>query len=248
VKGANERARAQRDREDKSILDFVTEDAKRINTRLGGADRRKLDEYLTGVREIERRIALAQPERGLGRTRMLAPIGTPANFRDHARLMCDLLVLALQTDSTRIATLVLANDGSNRGYPEIGIREGHHDISHHGRDPKKLEKIRAINIFHVEVLAYLLGKLKAIPDGNRSLLDRSLIVYGSGISDGDAHRHDDLPILLAGRGNGTVKSGRHIRYPGETPLTNLYMAILDRLGAPVESFGDSTGHLTDLSA
>jgi hypothetical protein len=242
----NEAARSRRERDRKSILDFVGEDAARIRGNLGAADRRKLDEYLAAVREVERRITRAQPAAEVGRTRYPRPVGVPADFRDHVRLMCDLLVLAFQADLTRVATFVFANDGSNRSYPGVGVPEGHHDLSHHGGDRTKQDKIRTVNTFHVEQLAYLLGKLKAVPDGDGALLDRCLILYGSGISDGDAHNHDELPILLAGRGNGTVKGGRHVRYARETPLTNLYLSILDRLGAPVDAFGDSTGRLTGL--
>jgi prepilin-type N-terminal cleavage/methylation domain-containing protein len=242
----NEAARGRRERDRKSILDFVGEDAARVRGNLGAADRRKLDEYLAGVREVERRIALAQPAVEVGPTTYPKPVGVPADFRDHVRLMSDLLVLAFQADLTRVATFVFANDGTNRSYPGVGVPEGHHDVSHHGGDRTKQDKILAVNTFHVEQLAYLLGKLKVVPDGDGTLLDRCLILYGSGISDGDAHNHDDLPILLAGRGNGTVKGGRHVRYARETPLTNLYLSILDRLGAPVSAFGDSTGRLSRL--
>jgi hypothetical protein len=244
----NDAARERTARNRKSILDFVGEDATRIRGTLGTADQRKLDEYLTGVRELERRIAQAQPTAEVGQAKVVKPVGVPADFREHARLLCDLLVLAFQADLTRIVTFVFANDGSNRSYPTLSVPEGHHDISHHGRDAVKQKKIQAINTFHVEQFAYLLGKLKAIRDGNGTLLDRCLILYGSGISDGDTHSHDDLPILLAGRGNSTVKTGRHIRYSRETPLTNLYLSMLDRLGVPVDAFGDSTGRLSDLTA
>lgn len=240
----NEAGRKARDR--KSILDFVNEDATRVRGKLGIADQRKLDEYLTGVREFERRLTQAQPVIEVGQAKVAKPVGVPADFREHARLMCDLLVLAFQADLTRIATFVFANDGSNRSYPTLGVPEGHHDISHHGRDAAKQKKIQAINTFHVEQFAYLLGKLKAVRDGDATLLDRCLILYGSGISDGDTHNHDDLPILLAGRGNGTVKSGQHVRYRRETPLTNLYLSMLDRLGTPVDAFGDSSARLSGL--
>jgi hypothetical protein len=242
----NDAARSRRERDRKSILDYMGEDATRVRDTLGAADRRKLDEYLTGVREVERRIALAQPAVEVGQSKFVKPVGVPADFREHARLMCDLLVLAFQADLTRVATFVFANDGSNRSYPGVGVPEGHHDVSHHGSDSAKQAKILAINTFHVEQFAYLLGRLKAVVDGDATLLDRCLILYGSGISDGDAHNHEDLPILLAGRGNGTVKPGRHVRYPRETPLTNLYLSMLDRLGAPVDAFGDSTGRLSGL--
>jgi hypothetical protein len=239
------RARRQRDR--KSILDFVAEDAVQIRNRLGVADQRKLEEYLTGVREVERRLARAQPTVQTGAEQWSKPVTVPVDFREHARLMCDLVVLAFQADLTRVVTFVLANDGSNRNYPGIGIPEGHHDLSHHGGDKDKQERIRMINTFHVEQLAYLLERLRAIPDADGTLLDRCLIVYGSGIRDGNDHDHEDLPILLAGGGNGTVRGGRHVRFPPETPLTNLYLSLLDRLGAPVEAFGDSTGRLHGLN-
>jgi hypothetical protein len=237
---------AVRDRHRKSILDFVADDAGRLRVRLGSADRRKLDEYLTGVRAIEERLGRAQPAVKLGQIRLTRPAGVPANYQEYVRLMCDLLVLAFQADLTRIATFVFANDGSNRSYRSIGVPDGHHDLSHHGGDRVKQAKIRLINQFHVSQLAYLLGRLKAVPEGEGTLLDHSMIAYGSGIADGDRHNHDDLPILLAGRGNGTLKTGRHIRYLKETPLTNLYVAMLDRMGARVNGFGDSTGMLTGL--
>jgi hypothetical protein len=242
----NDAARARRERDRKSILDFVGEDTAQVRNTLGAADQRKLDEYLSGVRELEQRIAHAQPIVDVGQTKFAKPVGVPADFREHIRLMCDLLVLAFQTDLTRVATFVFANDGSNRSYAALGVPEGHHDISHHGGDAAKQKKIQAINTFHAEQFAYLLRKLKAISDGDGTLLDRCLILYGSGISDGHTHDHDDLPILLAGRGNGTVKNGRHVRYPRETPLTNLYLSMLDGLGAPVDAFGDSTGRLGEL--
>jgi hypothetical protein len=230
----------------KSVLDFVGEDARRISKNLGAPDRRKLDEYLSGLRDLERRIDGARPMVATGGARIPRPLGIPADYREHLRLMADLLTLAFQCDLTRIATFVFANDGSNRSYPAIGVPDGHHDLSHHGGDPAKQRRIRAINRFHVEQLAYLLERLKSVPEGGGSLLDRCLIVYGSGISDGNAHSHDDLPILVAGRAKGTVKTGRHVGYAKETPLTNLYVSILERLGMAIPGFGDSTGSLTGL--
>jgi hypothetical protein len=238
--------RSGRERDDKSILDFVREDAKHLYQRLGAADRRKLDEYLTAVREIEQRINRAQPVAEIGQTKYPRPVGIPGDYREHLRLMGDLLVLAFQADLTRIATFVFANDGSNRSYRAVGVPEGHHDVSHHGGDLDRQARIRRINRFHVEQLAYLLGKLRAIPEGNGTLLDHCMIVYGSGISDGDRHNHDDLPILLCGKGGGTLKAGRHVRCPRETPLTNLWLSLLDRMGVPVDAFGDSTGRLAEL--
>jgi hypothetical protein len=160
--------------------------------------------------------------------------------------MSDLLVLAFQGDLTRISTFMFANEGSNKSYAFIGVPEGHHDLSHHGGDAAKQAKIKTINRYHVELFARLLGKMKAIREGDRTLLDNTMVVYGSGISDGDRHNHDDLPILLAGRGGGTVKTGRHIKYPPGTPLNNLFLSMLDRMDAPVASLGDSKGRLPKL--
>jgi Protein of unknown function (DUF1552) len=240
--GGDDRARALR--RNKSILDFVDDDARRLGQALGAADRRKLDEYLTGVRELEQRINSTRPAVDLGIAKYPRPLGIPADYQEHIRLMGDLLVLAFQCDLTRVITLVFANDGSNRSYRTVGVADGHHDLSHHGGDSAKEEKIQKINHFHATQLAFILQKLKSIPEGNGTLLDHCMIVYGSGISDGNAHSHDDLPILLAGQGNGTIKSGRHVRLPNETPLTNLYLSMLDRVGAKLDGFGDSTGRLT----
>jgi Protein of unknown function (DUF1552) len=242
--GVEETARV--DRHNKSILDFVDDDARRLHQTLGAADRRKLDEYLSGVRELEQRIARARSAVDLGVARYPRPLGIPADYQEHLQLLGDLLVLAFQCDLTRIITFVFANDGSNRSYRSVGVSDGHHDLSHHGGDPSKQEKIQKINRFHTAQLAYILQKLKAIPEADGTLLDHCMILYGSGISDGNAHAHEDLPILLAGKANGTIKTGRHLRVPRETPLTNLYVSMLDRIGAKVNGFGDSTGRLTDL--
>ncbi len=237
---------ARSDRRKKSILDFVGEDARRLRNVLGISDRRKLDEYLTGVRGIEQRISNARPALEVGGAKYPRPLGIPADYQEHLRLMSDLLALAFQSNCTRVATFVFANDGSNRSYPAIGVPDGHHDLSHHGADLAKQERIRKINRFHTAQLAELLGKLKSIPEGEGTLLDHCMIAYGSGISDGNSHSHDDLPILLAGKANGAIKGGRHIRYPRETPLTNLYLTMLDLAGVKVERFGDSTGRLSGL--
>jgi hypothetical protein len=247
----NGKADPEQDRRDlarKSILDFVAEDAADLKRQLGGADQRKLDEYLTGVREIERRLAQLQPA-APGQVNYPRPVGYSRDkYQEHMRLMGDLLALAFQGDLTRIATLVFANDGSNRSYRFIEVPEGHHDLSHHGNDKEKLAKIQKINRFHVEQFAYLLQKLDGIQEGAGTLLDNCMIVYGSGISDGNRHNHNDLPILLAGKGGGTIKTGRHVRYPRDTPLNNLYLAMLDRMGAPVDVLGDSSGRLTGLDS
>lgn len=244
--GDRDARQTRRERDEQSILDFVREDAGQLRQRLGAADRRKLDEYLTAVREIEQRIQRAQPIAEVGQTKYPRPVGIPADYREHLRLMSDLLALAFQADLTRIATFVFANDGSNRSYRALGVPEGHHDLSHHGGDRDKQGKIRRINQFHVEQFAYLLGKLKSIPEGDGTLLDHCAIVYGSGISDGDRHNHDDLPILLCGKAGGTLQTGRHLRFPRETPLTNLWLSLLDRVGVSVDAFGDSTGRLAGL--
>jgi hypothetical protein len=238
--------RMRRQREDKSILDFVAEDTRQLCMKLGAGDRRKLDEYLTGVREIEQRIHRAQPAVEMGRTKYSRPVGIPGDYGEHLRLMSDLLVLAFQADLTRIATFVFANDGSNRSYRAIGVPEGHHDLSHHGRDRVKQRKVQKINEFHVEQLVYLLGKLRAIKENSIPLLEKCMLVYGSGISDGDRHNHENLPILLAGKGGGWLKTGRHLRYARETPLTNLYVSLLASMGVQVERFGDSNGRLPGL--
>ncbi len=239
-------SRALRERYQKSILDFVMEDANRLKANLGYTDRHKLDEYLTDIREMEQRIegakhfAAAQPDFKL-------PKDIPQDFEQHARLMFDLLTLAFQTDTTRVSTFMIAHDGSDRSYPGAGVHEGHHTLSHHDGDEAKKQKIARINHFHATQFAYFLDKLKSIQEGERTLLDNCMIVYGSGISDGNAHNHNNLPVLVAGRGGGTIQTGRHIRFDKETPLNNLYVSMLDRMGAPAEKVGDSTGKLVELS-
>lgn len=241
-------ARGRRDRLNKSILDFVAEDANRLRGKLGGTDQRKLDEYLSAVREIERRVqrVTQDPEPVVKPQTTKLPLGIPKDYAEHIRLMGDMMVLAFQTDLTRIATFVFANEGSNRNYKLIGVPDGHHDLSHHGRNPEKMEKIHQINRFHMDQFAYLLGKLKGIREGDSTLLDNCMIVYGSGNGDGNRHNHDDLPVLLVGKGGGTIRGGQHIVYKEETPITNLYIALLDRLGVRIDRFGDSTGKLEGL--
>jgi len=238
---------ARREALRKSILDYIADDAKRLQQRLGSNDQQKLDEYLTGVREIERRIQRVESEPTVVvDLDYPVPEGTPNDYGEHIRLMCDMLVLAFQTDTTRVATLMFADAGSNRSYRHIGIPDGHHDLSHHRGDSAKHAKIRDINRFHVSHFAYLLEKLKAVRDGDGTLLDNCMIGYGSGLCDGDRHNHDNLPMLLAGRGGGTIDPGRHLRFPQETPMCNLFMSLLDRMGASVDFIGDSTGRLPGL--
>jgi hypothetical protein len=239
-------ARDRRERERRSILDFVGEDARHLRTRLGEVDRHKLDEYLTSLREVERRLQQSQPVISIGQDRLVRPAGVPERFDKHAQLLADLVALAFQADLTRVVTFVLGNDGSNRSYREVDVPEGHHDVSHHGNDPARHQKLRRINRLHVAQLVYLMGRLHAIPQADGTLLDHCLIVYGSGISDGDRHNHDDLPILLAGGRGRFHKGAQHIRYPDGTPLCNLYLVLLDALGVPSVRFGDSTGPLIGL--
>jgi hypothetical protein len=242
-----EASRYRRNRYNQSILDFVAEDAARLKRQLGQQDQRKLDEYFASVRDIEQR--LAWQEKASKEVRLSGlniPAGVPADYAEHVRLMGDMMILAFQSDLTRVCTFMFANEGSNRSYRQINISEGHHELSHHGRQQEKQAKIRTINRFHSEQLAYILEKMQSIKEGDGTLLDNSMILYGGGISDGDRHNHDDLPLILAGKGGGTIRTGRHIRYPKETPMNNLLLSMLDRMGVRAETLGDSTGRLQQL--
>jgi hypothetical protein len=241
------RSRSERDALKKSLLDYVAADAESLQKQLGRNDQRKLDEYLNGVREIERRIERAESQLAADSpVDFPVPAGIPSDYGEHQRLMCDMMVLAFQTDSTRVATLMFADAGSNRSYRQIDVPDGHHDLSHHGGDPQKQAKIRKINRYHIENLSYFLQRLKSIPEGQGTLLDNCMAMYGSGLGDGNRHNHDDLPILMAGGGGGTIDSGRHIRVADETPVCNLMMSMLDRMGTPVDFIGDSTGVVREL--
>ena len=247
--------RAKRDARRKSILDFVRQDSGDLQRKLGASDKRKMDEYFSSIRDIELRIQRAEklPEPKLPDPTVANHFnipaanakanGAPADYAEHIRLMCDLLVLAFQADVTRVSTFVIANEGSNRPYPFVNVRDGHHDCSHHGGDPVKKQKIRDINTFHTTQLAYLLERLKSIPEGDGTLLDHCMIAYGSGNSDGNAHNHDDLPVLVAGKGGGTIRTGQHVRCAKETPLNNLWLSMLERMDVGVPYLGDSTGKL-----
>ena len=228
----------------KSILDTVMADAKSLQSKVNAADRAKLDEYYTSVREIETRIERAEKLSHPPPAGTVAPSGIPESYEQHIRVMFDILALAFQTDSTRVSTFLLAHDGSNRSFPDIGVPENHHGISHHQHDPEKLRKIGLIDRFYLRQLGYFLTKLKSIKEGDGNLLQNSMIVYGGGLSDPDRHDHSQLPVILAGHGKGTLHPGTHIALPGsETPMTNLYLSLLDRMGAPAERVGDSTGKL-----
>jgi hypothetical protein len=242
----NDGDRVRRERNRRSVLDFVREDSASLQPRLSTNDRRKLDEYFASVRDIEQRIERAARLPEPARPNLQLPTDVPKVYEEHLHILCDLLVLAFQADITRVCTFVFANEGSNRSYPFIGVPEGHHDLSHHQNDPAKLAKIATINRFHVSQLAYLLKKLQSLHEGDGTLLDHAMIVYGSGNSDGNRHNHDDLPILVAGGGAGTLKTGRHVKYARETPLNNLWLSLLDRMGSPVDLLGDSTGRLAQL--
>jgi Protein of unknown function (DUF1552) len=240
-------SRFRRARYNHSVLDFVLEDASQLRFSLGGRDRQKLDEYLTSVREIEERLAkFDHATVAVGEGGVRIPTGVPKDYAEHIRLMGDMMVLAFHGDLTRVATCMFANEGSNRSYVQIGVPEGHHDISHHGNDPAKLEKKRQIDRFHVEQLAYILDRMQSIHEVDGTMLDNSLVVYGGGISDGNRHNHNDLPILLAGKGGGSVKMGEHKTFADGTPMTNLFLSMLDKVGVPVEKLGDSTGKLQGL--
>lgn len=239
-------AKAKRQLYKHSILDMVFEDASALKSKLGYHDRLKLEEYLTAVREIETRLAKFEKAAKLASHAGLKAPHDPADFGDHIRLMGDMMVLAFQTDSTRVCTFMFANEGSNRSYAQVGVSEGHHDVSHHGTDADKLNKKKLIDRFHTEQLAYILHKMKSVREGSATLLDNTVLVYGGGISDGDRHNHDDLPILVAGKGGGRLKQGKHEKFVKETPMSNLLLSVLDTVGVRAEKLGDSTGRLNQL--
>jgi hypothetical protein len=240
-------SRQKRDRLRLSILDMVLEDAAKLKGQLGARDQHKLDEYFTSIREIEQRLQRTETESARQALEgVVQPKGIPSDYGEHIRLMGDMMVLAFQADLTRISTFMFANDGSNRSFSMIGVPEGHHDMSHHGKDQTKIEKKRKIDRFQAEQLAYILNKMDSIKEPTGSLLDNSMIVYGAGISDGDRHNHDDLPIMIAGKAGGRLKSGRHLKYENGTPMNNLFLSMLDNVGVDVEKLGDSTGKLQGL--
>jgi hypothetical protein len=244
----NDPDRLRRSRLRASVLDAVLEDAHSLENRLGGADRQKLDQYLSSVRDLEDRIQRAEKlppvELPAGTQK---PEELPADLTEHFRLVSDLMVLAFQTDVTRVATFMFGREGSEQKYTMVGVNEGHHSITHHQGKEDLINKIKAINTYHIQQFAYLIGKLKSIPEGSGTLLDNCMVAYGSAIADGNAHAHGDLPVLLAGRGGGSIKTGRHVRYADETPINNLWLAMLERFGCPTPRLGDSTGVLDKLA-
>jgi len=232
-------------RKTSSLLDWVRDDIARLQKKLGPGDRTKVNQYLDTVREVERRIQKAEAETADSKLPDLdRPVGVPAAYADHARLMFDLQLLALQGDVTRVISFQLARETSTRTYPEIGVPEAHHPLTHNGGNPEMLSKVAKINAFHISLFASFLEKLKATPDGDGSLLDHTAYLYGSGMSNGDKHDHTNLPILVAG--GGADKGGRHIRYPKPMPLANLHLTLLDRAGVHLEAFADSTGKIPEL--
>lgn len=240
--GKNRAARIERR---KSVLDFVLDDAKALQSRLGTADKRKLDEYLYAVRDVENRMThsdkLKVGEDGV--PNIARPAGIPRDWSEHCKLMMDMTALAIRSDATRILTFMYGNEGDNKGYPQIGVAEGHHELSHHGKSDEKQAKVQKINHFHMQHFAYLLDHFAGVEEAGSPLLDNCLILYGSGISDGDRHNHDDLPIMMVGKGGGRIKKPAHMQFPKDTPLCNLYLWMLNQVGVKADSFGDSTGVL-----
>jgi hypothetical protein len=239
-------ARLARIRRDRSILDSVSDKITSLRGRLAVPDQTKLTEYLEAVRDVERRVQKAEEQSDRELLVVEQPAGIPADFSDHAKLMMDLLALAYQADLTRVATFMIGREVSSRPYPDIGIPDSHHPLSHHENDLQKLDKLGQINLYHMKQFAHLVEKLKSAQESSGSLLDSSLLVYGAGISDSNTHFHDNLPIALVGGAAGGLKGGRHLRYGQETPMTNLWLSVLDKMGVPAEKLGDSTGRAQQL--
>jgi hypothetical protein len=239
-------SRLARVRRDRSILDSVTDKVAHLQGRLAPMDRTKLTEYLEAVRDVERRVQKAEEQSDRELLVVDQPAGIPSEFSDHARLMMDLLALAYQADLTRVSTFMIGREVSSRPYPEIGIPDSHHPLSHHENDLQKLDKLGQINLHHMKQFGHLVEKLKNTPEGDGTLLDRSLLVYGAGISDSNTHFHDNLPIALVGGAGGGLKGGRHVQYPKDTPLTNLWLTVLEKMGVPADRIGDSTGRMQQL--
>ena len=241
-------ARIKRMQQDKSILDYVRGDVARLEPGLGVRDKSKLDEYLESIRDIERRIQKAEEQSATMKLPVMErPVGIPETFEEHAKLMSDLMVIAFQTDMTRVVTFMMAREGSNRSYREIGVPDGHHSVTHHQNDPVKISKTQQIDQHHVKSFAYLVKRLNETQDGDGTLLDHTMLLYGSSIRDGNVHDHHDLPLVLVGGKSVDIKGGRHLRYKPETPMNNLLLTMLDKSGVPAETLGDSTGKVDQLS-
>ena len=234
----------------RSILDFVTGDTKTLQANLGPTDKRKLDEYLSSIRDIELQLTKAEHDNAQVNPGMDKPYGVPADFAEHFKLMTDMMTVAFQADLTRVMTFLVSREGSSRAYREIGIADGHHPLTHHQNKPEMMEKVAQINVYQMQQFAAWMEKLKSIREGDGTLLDNAMIVYGAGLSDGNRHTHEDLPTLMVGRGgkgaNGGIKAGRRIVYRKETPMSNLFLTMMDRMGTKVEHFGDATGRIDGL--
>jgi len=232
-----------------SLLDFVRDDISRLQNTLGAEDRRRVGQYLDSIREVERRIQTAEGGAGGDQLPDLdRPVGVPAAYADHAKLMFDLQALAMQGDVTRVITFQLARETSTRTYPEIGVADPHHPLTHHGNDPEKIARMAKINAFHVSLFAYYIDRLKSTPDGDGTLLDHSVVLYGSGMGNPNVHDHVNLPIIVAGGGAGRIKGGRHIKYAEPTPLANLHLTLLEKVGVRLDKFADSQGKVDELLA
>jgi hypothetical protein len=237
------KARLQRMQENKSILDVVVTKVKRLREKLPESDRGKIDQYLDAIRDVERRIQLAEQQTDRELPEMAGPVGVPSRFSDYYRLMADLQVLAWQSDMTRVCSFQIGHEMSNRAYPELGFGDAHHSVTHHTGDKEKIAKTIQVNIFHAKMLSYYLDKLQSTPDGEDSLLDHAMILYGSALSDGNLHIFRDLPILLFAGGVHGIRGGLHVRYPGDTPMNNLFLTMLGKVGIDIDELGDSTGKL-----
>jgi hypothetical protein len=242
--GSNAAERLARKQEDRSILDSITGEVSHLQTGLGTRDRGKVSDYLDNIREIERRIQMAEKRANLNVNVPETPIGVPESFDEHAKIMYELQVLAFQAEITRVSTFMVARDLSQRTFPQIGVPEPHHSVSHHGNNPGMIAKLEKINIYHATLFAYFLDKLRSTPDGDGNLLDHSLILYGSSMSNPNEHNHFPLPLLLAGGASGKIQGGRHLKFPERTPMSNLLLAVLEKAGVDRNSLGDSTGMLT----
>jgi hypothetical protein len=239
-------ARARQARYRRSILDFVTGDTKKLETGLGPTDKRKLDEYLSSIRAVELQLEKAEKDNSHIDPHMEKPYGVPADFAEHFKLMTDMMTIAFQADLTRVMTFLVTHEGTSRAYREIGIPDGHHPLTHHRNQPELMEKVAQINCYQMKQFAGWIEKLKSIKEGDGTLLDNSMIVYGAGLSDGNRHLHEDLPTLIAGRGGNFIKTGRRVVYRRETPMCNLFLTMMDRMGVQMEHFGDATGRLEGL--
>jgi hypothetical protein len=242
--GGGVEQRIAQSREDRSILDSITEAARQLERRLGSRDRIKFDQYLDGIREVERRITRVEEQSNENLALPTPPVGVPDSVEEHLKLMLDMQVLAYQADVTRVCTFMLGRELSQRTYGQIGVPEPHHGLSHHGGDAAQIAKVIKIDTYHVSLLAYYLDKLQSTTDGDGTLLDHSLILYGGSIGNGNAHTHSPLPALLAGGAVGQLKGGRHLQYPAGTPIANLLLSLLDKVGVELDDIGDSTGRLT----